>query len=579
MQGDRAPAIAEFLAAAGWGAVPPKPLAGDASFRRYYRLVDGERRALLMDAPPPHEDVGSYIRVAEMLRGHGLSAPRIFAEDRERGLLAIEDFGDDTYTRLLADGGAETELYTLAIDTLVALQSAVDAPPDLPPYDEPRLLDEAALLTEWYAPEILGAELPAALREEYLQLWREVLPLAALPGPTLVLRDYHIDNLMLLPGREGVRRCGLLDFQDALCGPASYDLVSLLEDARRDVPAALRAAMTERYLAAFPALDRGAFRRSAAILAAQRNAKIIGIFTRLWRRDGKPQYLVHIPRVWRLLEGDLRDPSLKGIAAWLDRQHQPALRRAPGPAQRGMRAVINPGPKSAMVLAAGRGTRLRPVTETLPKPLVEIAGRTLIDRIIDRLAEAGVEQVVVNLHHLGEAIAARLGERSNPRIELSREPKLLDTGGGVKRALPLLDEAFFAVNGDVLWLDGVATILARLAQAFDPERMDAALVMQRTVWAVGYEGSGDYFLDSLGAPRRRGEREVAPYIYAGIQILHRRLFDGVEDEVFSLKRLYDRAEDAGRLGAIVHDGDWFHVGTPAGLAETRARLADLRIGG
>jgi MurNAc alpha-1-phosphate uridylyltransferase len=244
-----------------------------------------------------------------------------------------------------------------------------------------------------------------------------------------------------------------------------------------------------------------------------------------------------------------------------------------------MRGVINPGPKSAMVLAAGRGTRLRPVTEALPKPLVEIAGRTLIDRIIDRLAEAGVEHVVVNLHYLGEAIAARLGERGHPRIELSREATLLDTGGGVKRALPLLDETFFAVNGDVLWLDGVANILARLAQAFDPERMDAALVMQRTVWAVGYEGRGDYFLDSLGAPRRRGEREVAPYIYAGIQLLHRRLFDGVEDEVFSLKRLYDRAEDAGRLGAIVHDGDWFHVGTPAGLAETRARLADLRIEG
>ncbi len=236
-------------------------------------------------------------------------------------------------------------------------------------------------------------------------------------------------------------------------------------------------------------------------------------------------------------------------------------------------------PKSAMVLAAGRGTRLRPITDALPKPLVEIAGRTLIDRIIDRLAEAGVERVVVNVHYLAEAIAARLGKRSHPRIALSREAKLLETGGGVKRALPLLGEVFFAVNGDVLWLDGVGSVLARLAEAFHPERMDAALVMQRTVWAVGYEGSGDYFLDPLGAPRRRGEREVAPYIYAGIQILHRRLFDGIEDDAFSLKRLYDRAEDAGRLGAIVHDGDWFHIGTPAGLAETRARLAELRIDG
>jgi hypothetical protein len=217
----------------------------------------------------------------------------------------------------------------LAIETLVALQRAVDAPPALPAYDEEVLLREAALLTEWYAPAVLGAPLPAMLHEEYLALWRDVLPQAALPAPTLVLRDYHVDNLMLLDGRAGVQGCGLLDFQDALCGPASYDLVSLLEDARRDVPPAVRAAMTERYLAAFPALDRGAFRRSAAILAAQRNAKIIGIFTRLWRRDGKPSYLDHIPRVWRLLEGDLQEPALRPLARWLDRHLSPAVRRIP----------------------------------------------------------------------------------------------------------------------------------------------------------------------------------------------------------------------------------------------------------
>jgi aminoglycoside/choline kinase family phosphotransferase len=326
---ERAAAIAGFLAAAGWGATAPAPLAADASFRRYFRLIDGDRRAVLMDAPPPQEDVRPYVAVAGMLRGHGLSAPEIFAEDNELGMLLIEDFGDDTYTRLLARGADETRLYALAIDTLIALQRAVVAPPALPPYDEAALLGEAALLVDWYAPSVLGAALPAAARDEYLALWREALPLAALPGPTLVLRDYHVDNLMLLHGRDGVRGCGLLDFQDALCGPASYDLVSLLEDARRDVPAALREAMTERYLAAFPAIDRALFRCSAAILAAQRNAKIIGIFTRLARRDGKPLYLDHIPRVWRLLEADLREPALRPLAAWLDRHLPATARRAP----------------------------------------------------------------------------------------------------------------------------------------------------------------------------------------------------------------------------------------------------------
>jgi aminoglycoside/choline kinase family phosphotransferase len=326
MESERAFAITGFLAAAGWGATAPELLAADASFRRYYRLIDRDRRAVLMDAPPPHEDVRPYIAVAGMLRGHGLSAPEIFAEDPERGMLLIEDFGDDTYTRLLARGTDETRLYALAIDTLIALQRAVEAPPALPPYDEATLLREAALLTDWYAPSVLATPLSQQAREDYLGLWRDVLPLAALSAPTLVLRDYHVDNLMLLRERPGVRGCGLLDFQDALCGPATYDLVSLLEDARRDVPQALREAMIERYLVAFPAIDRVVFRRCAAILAAQRNAKIIGIFTRLWRRDSKPQYLHYIPRVWRLLEADLQEPALRPLATWLD-SHLPAVVR------------------------------------------------------------------------------------------------------------------------------------------------------------------------------------------------------------------------------------------------------------
>jgi N-acetylmuramate 1-kinase len=322
-------AMSDFLLACGWGGAVHAPLAGDASFRSYYRLSRGRDRAVLMDAPPPQEDVGPYVAVAAILRSLGFSAPEVLAEDRAEGLLLIEDFGDDTYTRLLAGGADEPALYILAIDTLAALQQAVAAGgvPELPSYDEARLLGEAALLVDWYLPAVLGTPAASSLREEYLALWRAVLPQAVEPfGSTLVLRDFHIDNLMLLPGRRGVRSCGLLDFQDAVCGPPAYDLVSLLEDARRDVSDPLRQAMTVRYLAAFPALDRAAFARSAAILAAQRNCKILGIFTRLWKRDGKPSYLAHIPRLWRLLEADLRDPALGAIAGWLDRHLPPARR-------------------------------------------------------------------------------------------------------------------------------------------------------------------------------------------------------------------------------------------------------------
>lgn len=234
-------------------------------------------------------------------------------------------------------------------------------------------------------------------------------------------------------------------------------------------------------------------------------------------------------------------------------------------------------PKTAMVLAAGLGTRLRPITDTIPKPLVELGGRTLLDHALDRLALVGVEHVVVNLHYKAAQIEAALAGRTRPRIALSREETLLETGGGVARALPLLGESFFVVNSDVFWLDGTDHALARLAAAFDPDRMDAVLLFHRTAAAVGYEGGGDYFLDPLGTPRRRGEREVAPYLFAGVQLLHRRAFDGIAEPRFSLNRVYDRAEAAGRLRAILHDGEWYHVGTQDGLAMTRARLSSHRI--
>lgn len=322
--------MAVFLAAAGWHERDARPLAGDASFRRYHRLAEGARRAVLMDAPPPVEldKVPAYVAVARHLLRLGLSAPRIYAEDRANGFLLIEDFGDDSFTRRLAAGHDEAALYSLAVDALIALHRAVavQGPPDLPPYDETLLLTEVELLTEWYAAGVRGAPLPPAARADWLARWLEVLPQAATLAPMLVLRDYHADNLMLLAGRPGIGACGLLDIQDAVTGPPGYDLVSLLEDARRDVPAALRAAMTERYLAAFPGLDRAAFLRSGSILAAQRNCKILGIFTRLWRRDGKPGYLVHLPRIWRLLERELAHPALTPIARWLDR-HLPRSAR------------------------------------------------------------------------------------------------------------------------------------------------------------------------------------------------------------------------------------------------------------
>lgn len=328
---DRAALIQGFLAKAGWGDVPRRPLAGDASFRRYDRLAGNGRRAVLMDAPPPHEDVRPFLAVARLLRKLELSAPEILAENVEAGLLLLEDFGDRTYTRLLADGGDEAALYRLAVDVLIALhrrfEPALGA--GIPPYDETRLLNEAALLVDWYLPAVSGRPTPRDLRAEYLAIWRALLPLANAVPATLVLRDYHVDNLMLLEGRSGLAACGLLDFQDAVIGSPAYDLVSLLEDARRDVSPDLASGLSEHYLAEFPALDRGVFTTAAAVFAAQRNCKILGIFTRLCVRDRKPQYLVHTPRLWRLVDRDVSHPALAPVRRWLDRHIPAELRRIP----------------------------------------------------------------------------------------------------------------------------------------------------------------------------------------------------------------------------------------------------------
>jgi MurNAc alpha-1-phosphate uridylyltransferase len=226
-----------------------------------------------------------------------------------------------------------------------------------------------------------------------------------------------------------------------------------------------------------------------------------------------------------------------------------------------------------MVLAAGYGLRLRPITETVPKPLVTVAGRTMLDRALDALAEAGVAEAVVNVHYLGHKIEEHLRLRSaagrGPATDVSPERRLLDTGGGIKNALARLgSQPFLAVNADIVWEDGAVPALRRLAAGFDPLRMDALLLMVPRGRAVGFDGPGDFFMEAGGRLVRRGERATAPYVYAGLQMLAPALFANAPEGPFSLNRLYDRAAGSGRLFGIEHDGAWYHVGTPDALKET-----------
>lgn len=330
--GARDRAIGAFLARAGWGDATIAPLAQDASFRRYLRVHRGEQTAVLMDAPPDHERTEPFVAIARHLHGLGFSAPALLETDADAGFLLLEDLGNDTFTRLLANGADEVGLYRLATDVLIALhRMPADRaiPAGLPRYDDPLLAGEADLLIDWYVPAVLGKPLGETARAAYRARWQSVFATARAVPETLVLRDYHVDNLMELAGREGIAACGLVDFQDAVAGPVSYDFVSLIEDARRDVAPPLAAELRARYLAAFPALDPDAFDASCAILGAQRHCKVLGIFTRLCVRDGKPGYLGHIPRLWRLLEAAAAHPGLAPIREWLDETLPPARRVVP----------------------------------------------------------------------------------------------------------------------------------------------------------------------------------------------------------------------------------------------------------
>jgi N-acetylmuramate 1-kinase len=351
----RLESVAAFLDGTSYADADAAYLQGDASARSYARLAGQERDAILMNAPrqpdgPPirdgkpysavvhlAEDVTPFVAVADALRHRGFSAPEIYAFDLEKGFILLEDFGNRVLGAEMNQGTDQATLWGAAVDVLLALAAKPPAaslaieghgPYALPAFDAEAMLIEATLIIDWLWPALHGKATPEALRREFEALWRPHLAQAAPADPGWVLRDYHSPNLMWLPEREGIRRVGLLDFQDALSGPLAYDLVSLLQDARLDVPEALERAQLDRYCAArnaqSEAFSDNDFRTLFATLGAQRNSKILGIFARLAKRDGKRGYLAHIPRVARYLERDLAHPALSDLRAFYARAFPPA---------------------------------------------------------------------------------------------------------------------------------------------------------------------------------------------------------------------------------------------------------------
>lgn len=308
----------EFLKKCGADEASLRPMPQDASFRRYFRVTGASGSCLLMDAPAPNEDVAPFIKVAKHLEALGLRPPRIFETDEAKGFVLLEDLGHDTFTRLLRTGLNEQGLYEMATDVVSSLHRNPHATGiDLAYYSVSKLVEEACLLVDWYYPAVTGRELDLDNRQGFISCIKEIV--YSMPGSpdTLVLRDFHVDNLMAIKTSSSTT-CALLDFQDALIGPPAYDLVSLLEDARRDIDEPLAAKMLDRYFAATPDMDRASTMRWYRFLGAQRHAKVLGIFMRLYVRDGKATYLEHLPRVMGLLNRHLDSPDLAPLKHWLD---------------------------------------------------------------------------------------------------------------------------------------------------------------------------------------------------------------------------------------------------------------------
>ncbi len=312
---ERMMALEKFVQKSGWGEAELYPMKGDASFRRYTRLIMDGQKALLMDAPKPQENLDAYLGMTAHLKSLGCRVPSIFAEDREEGFALIEDFGESTFKKLLDEStGDETELYLKAVDVLKFLHSHNDATAiSIPSYTIDTMIKEVMLLAEWFIPSALGQKLADQKLLELEQVWRDALADVAQDTSVLVLRDYFVDNLMLVEGQNSIEECALLDYQDALIGSPAYDLVSLIEDARRDIDPVVRRTVLAHYFDGNDSVDRLKMLEAISILGAQRHAKVLGIFTRLSVRDDKHQYLEHLPRVQKLFARSLASPKLSAV--------------------------------------------------------------------------------------------------------------------------------------------------------------------------------------------------------------------------------------------------------------------------
>ena len=533
------------------------PLRVDASSRKYFRvfLKNGQTRVLADDELKKNK-LPEFAKLADFFAAHGLYVPKVYAFDFEKGFLLLEDLGDDTFTKLLQKGEDETFLYELATDALIKIAGIEECPEDVKDLTKERLISDICFFADWYMPMARTTPLTPKEREEFIEYVTPLADLAFKVPNRLVLWDYHVDNIMLPPKQN---ECAVIDFQDAMKGPLTYDVMSLLEDARREVSLEVQRKMKEKFFSRLKGVKREDFDDSYAFLSLFRHMRVLGRFTILAYVNGKAQYLRFVGHLWDMLEKTLTYPKFRDFKRWLDKVLPPEKRVIP------QRKPID----EAMVLAAGRGIRMRELTDNMPKPLIKVGKKSLIDYNFDRLRQVGIKNVAVNLCYQGDLLKKHLKEfEADFNIKYFVEKEALETGGGIKNALSFFkNEAFFVCNSDVFFEEEpVKAALWRMMDAWDEDKFDVLLLLQDMKHIVGDKGIGDYKIEN-GVPKRNTLKEPHgfDYMFAGIYIIKKSLFDGVKENKFSSVKLFDVAQNRGRLGFVINKSTFYHVGTPEAL--------------
>lgn len=534
----------------------------DASSRTYYRVYDKKGHSfILMDDSTKSNHSEEFVVISEFLLKNNIRAPKVLYTDLTAGFLLLEDLGENTFTKLLAPEN-EQNLYSLATELLIKSAKLNKEIENIPNLCQERIVNDISFFIDDYYPLVANKPLSQEKKAEFIKIVRELLPLGYGVGDSLVLWDYHIDNIMLPSDGND---CAVLDFQDALWGPLTYDLVSLLEDARREVSAEVIVNAKKTFFNHFSDIKEENLEDSYKFFSMFRHMRVLGRFAALYSKFGKDKYLKFIPHLWKMLEKTLDYPKLSSMKLWIEQNFAKELRIIP------QQPLIN----KAFVLAAGRGSRMRELCDDLPKPLVKVCNKTLLDYNLDKLSKIGIKDIVVNVCYQGDKIVSHLKERTDFNIVISEEKEALETGGGIKKALNLLGKnPFIALNSDTFWSEnGPKDALKLMTEAWDSNKYDILLLLNSIDKVEGFNNIGNYKISPKGRLIRNELKEEGfDLFFCGASILKPELFDNITKQSFSLRELFDNAMQKNRLGYVINNGTIYHVDSPEALKKVEKIL-------